>query len=109
MPRALARAINLEGLAARSLCAAEALDDCDSTPTEMNARSGFFETVASPLLITPSSAPELATGVTDAVLTTTPCHAGRDHDQGTHHRARNCQTDRGENLHATPTPRVAAG
>jgi len=39
----------------------------------MNATSGFFETVASPLLITPSSTPELETGVTAAVVIRTGC------------------------------------
>src|SRR5437870_10445498 len=53
MPSAFARAINFEALPARSCCAAEAVFSLDSTPTYTIARSGFLDTVASPLVITP--------------------------------------------------------
>src|SRR5713101_5235033 len=55
IPSALARAISPPALPARSDCAADALDCLDSTAAEINARSGFLDTVASPLVITPGS------------------------------------------------------
>src|SRR4029077_4861479 len=54
-PSAFTRAISLPALAARSCCAAEALLSLDSTPTEINARSGFLDTIASPLVMTAGS------------------------------------------------------
>src|ERR1700758_5656376 len=50
---ALIRAISLAALALRSDCAAEAVGACASTPAPTMARSGFFETVASPLVRIP--------------------------------------------------------
>src|SRR5712692_11203182 len=55
IPSAFARAINLLALVARSCCAADAVFCLESTPTEITARSGFLETIASPLVITPGS------------------------------------------------------
>src|ERR1700720_2831807 len=55
MPRALARAIKPNALPVRSDCAAEAVLCLDSTAAEISARSGFLETVASPLVITAGS------------------------------------------------------
>src|SRR5260370_7758352 len=55
IPSALARAISPAAFPARSDCAADALDCLDSTATEINARSGFLDTIASPLVITPGS------------------------------------------------------
>src|ERR1700730_17016498 len=53
MPRALARAISLPALLARSFWAADAVGFSDSTPADRNAISGLFDTIASPLLNTP--------------------------------------------------------
>src|SRR2546425_6333064 len=55
IPSALARAISPAAFPARSDCAADALDCLDSTATEIRARSGFLDTIASPLVITPGS------------------------------------------------------
>src|ERR1700730_14883505 len=52
MPSAFARAINFEALAARSCCAADAVVSLDWTPTYTISRSGFLDTIASPLVIT---------------------------------------------------------
>src|SRR6266852_1275860 len=49
-PSALTRAISLPAFPARSLCAADAVEPSDSTPAETMARSGFLETIASPLV-----------------------------------------------------------
>ncbi len=46
----LMRAISLAALPARSACAADAVEPSDSMPVLMTARSGFFETMASPLV-----------------------------------------------------------
>src|SRR6266850_3005911 len=53
MPRALAFAISLEALVARSLWAAAAVGLSESTPTVRKAVSGFADTLASPLAKTP--------------------------------------------------------
>src|SRR5690242_6835364 len=50
---ALMRAISLPALVLRSDCAAEAVAAWASTPAPTIARSGFFETVASPLVRVP--------------------------------------------------------
>src|SRR5579864_8094449 len=55
------RAISFPALAARSLCAAAAVLCCELMPADTVARSGFTDTVASPLVNTPVSA-----GVVDA-------------------------------------------
>src|SRR5260370_9415696 len=55
IPSALARAISPAAFPARSDCAADALDCLESTATEINARSGFLDTIASPLVMTPGS------------------------------------------------------
>src|SRR5260370_28661786 len=55
IPSALARAISPAAFPARSDCGADALDCLDSTATEINARSGFLDTIGSPLVITPGS------------------------------------------------------
>src|SRR5256885_13952225 len=55
IPRALARAMSLPALLARSCCAAAALDCLDSSPTQTTARSGLLDTRAVPLGITPGS------------------------------------------------------
>src|SRR5713226_6749919 len=55
IPSALARAISPAALPARSDCAADALDCLESTAAEISARSGFLDTIASPLVITPGS------------------------------------------------------
>src|SRR5450759_1128810 len=49
----LTRAMSLASLLARSLCAADAVDCCESTPAYRNAVSGCLETLASPLVNTP--------------------------------------------------------
>src|SRR5712692_2895489 len=55
IPSALAREIRPAALPARSDCAAAALLCLDSTAADINARSGFLDTVASPLVNTPGS------------------------------------------------------
>src|SRR5216684_2359338 len=55
IPSALAREISPAAFPARSDCAAAALLCLDSTAADINARSGFLDTVASPLVITPGS------------------------------------------------------
>src|SRR4029077_6248936 len=55
IPSALARAISPAALPARSDWAADALLCFDSTAAEITARSGFLDTVASPVVITPGS------------------------------------------------------
>src|SRR5260370_29505975 len=59
IPRALARAISRAALAARSDCAADAVLCLDSTDAEISAKSGFLDTVASPVVITPGSKEEV--------------------------------------------------
>src|SRR6266850_102213 len=53
IPIALALAMSLAALLARSFCAADALGLSESTPTMMYAVSGLFDTFASPLANTP--------------------------------------------------------
>src|SRR5260370_3984274 len=55
IPSALARAISPAAFPARSDCAVAALDCLDSTAAEISARSGFLDTIAAPLVITPGS------------------------------------------------------
>src|SRR5260370_23448374 len=55
IPSALARAISPAAFPARSGCAADGVDCLDSTAAEIRARSGFLDTIASPLVITPGS------------------------------------------------------
>src|ERR1051326_1128821 len=67
-PSCLMRAISLAALAARSRWALLAVEAEASIPAEMMARSGFLETVASPLARTALSGPPVAL-VADRTLT----------------------------------------
>src|SRR6266566_1150885 len=49
-PSALIRAIKLAALPARSACAADAVEPLDSMAASTTARSGFRDTIASPLV-----------------------------------------------------------
>src|SRR5260370_21013388 len=76
IPRALARALRPAALPARSDCAADAVLCLDSTEAEISAKSGFLDTVASPVVITPGSKEEVvdvaegeATRTEDGLLT----------------------------------------
>src|ERR1700693_4303433 len=70
MPRDLARAISLLALPARSFWAADAVGFSDSTPADRKATSGFFDTIASPLLNTPGVNVDVDCGTAAGAATT---------------------------------------
>src|SRR6202023_1979377 len=69
MPSAFARATNFEAFAARSRCAADAVFSLDSTPTYTIARSGFLDTIASPLVMTPGEKVDGVATLADGAVT----------------------------------------